>query len=651
MALTIAELVGYVRLNNDDFVQKHSKTKKDLEDLADDWGKAGSKADTAAMSFLKAANSLSNIPTAAAAVQGTITFLGQMSGVLGLIPAAGAGALLAITTLKVGMSGFGDALKESDPKKFAEDLKTLAPEARESAIAVRDLRGQWDDLHKSVQNNLFEGLATHIHQLGTTYIPVLKDGMFGIAAQFNYAAQKAAQFLEQGQQVSTVRDIFGNTKQVVGNLADTLQPLISILLDVVAVGSDLLPSLTGGFGGAAQKAADFVHHARETGQLREWMESGLRAVGQLVQLLKNLGSIVVSVFTGLHAGGTGLMSTLLKVTGIIADFLKSFEGQQALHALGSALNAVSTVVTQVLLTAFQQLAPVLVQLAPPFAELARQVGSALVTALRIAGPLLLDLASFISHNIDWLGPLAIAIYGGVKAFEAISAAMKIVNILAATNPWLIVIAATIALAVLIVTHWEQIKTALAAAWKWIENTARTAWEHVKSAIIDPITKAASWIADRIGDIIGFFVGLPKRIGGAISGLFDIVKEPFVKAFNWVRDEAVKIGEWIKQRIKDAINVTDWGSSIGDLQARAKAAGANVPGRASGGPVTANRPYMVGENRRPELFVPESNGTIVPLDNLGGGGATVNIDTFNAFDSQSPGEIAGELDWLARAAGY
>jgi hypothetical protein len=33
-------------------------------------------------------------------------------------------------------------------------------------------------------------------------------------------------------------------------------------------------------------------------------------------------------------------------------------------------------------------------------------------------------------------------------------------------------------------------------------------------------------------------------------------------------------------------------------------------RAAGGPVRAGEPYIVGE-RRPELFVPETNGTIVP----------------------------------------
>jgi hypothetical protein len=53
---------------------------------------------------------------------------------------------------------------------------------------------------------------------------------------------------------------------------------------------------------------------------------------------------------------------------------------------------------------------------------------------------------------------------------------------------------------------------------------------------------------------------------------------------------------------------------------AAAAGA----RASGGPVSADTPYLVGE-RGAELFVPNTSGAIVPNSKLGGGGdVTVNL---------------------------
>jgi TP901 family phage tail tape measure protein len=49
------------------------------------------------------------------------------------------------------------------------------------------------------------------------------------------------------------------------------------------------------------------------------------------------------------------------------------------------------------------------------------------------------------------------------------------------------------------------------------------------------------------------------------------------------------------------------------------------GRASGGPVNSNTPYIVGE-RGPELFVPSGNGNIIPNNQMGGQSApTVNFN--------------------------
>jgi hypothetical protein len=68
----------------------------------------------------------------------------------------------------------------------------------------------------------------------------------------------------------------------------------------------------------------------------------------------------------------------------------------------------------------------------------------------------------------------------------------------------------------------------------------------------------------------------------------------------------------------------------------------IPGKAMGGPVMKNKPYIVGE-KGPELFVPGSSGGIVPNHAMGGtGGQTINyniqaIDTasFQARIAQDP----------------
>jgi hypothetical protein len=60
-------------------------------------------------------------------------------------------------------------------------------------------------------------------------------------------------------------------------------------------------------------------------------------------------------------------------------------------------------------------------------------------------------------------------------------------------------------------------------------------------------------------------------------------------------------------------------------------GSIIPGiLAAGGPVSDRRPYLVGE-RGPELFVPNSAGSMVPNSGLqGGGNVTYNISAVDAM---------------------
>jgi hypothetical protein len=51
---------------------------------------------------------------------------------------------------------------------------------------------------------------------------------------------------------------------------------------------------------------------------------------------------------------------------------------------------------------------------------------------------------------------------------------------------------------------------------------------------------------------------------------------------------------------------------------------NIPGLAVGGPASAGRPYIVGE-RGPELFVPGSNGNVVPNNAMGGNTYQINVN--------------------------
>jgi TP901 family phage tail tape measure protein len=62
------------------------------------------------------------------------------------------------------------------------------------------------------------------------------------------------------------------------------------------------------------------------------------------------------------------------------------------------------------------------------------------------------------------------------------------------------------------------------------------------------------------------------------------------------------------------------------------------GRLHGGPVSAGQAVLVGE-KRPEIFVPDRAGTILPDARMGGGGLTVNINGVFAGDERTAMELA------------
>ena len=71
------------------------------------------------------------------------------------------------------------------------------------------------------------------------------------------------------------------------------------------------------------------------------------------------------------------------------------------------------------------------------------------------------------------------------------------------------------------------------------------------------------------------------------------------------------------------------------------------GKAAGGPVNAGTTYLVGE-RGPELFTPSGSGMIIPNNQLGGGGGSINITVNGALD---PEGVARQIITILNNSSY
>ncbi len=306
------------------------------------------------------------------------------SGSLLLVPAAGIALAVAMKTAKLGMEGFSAALAESDPAKFAEAISKLAPSAQETALAVRAFAPAWSALRLDVQQRLFSGLGKEVHDLGALYLPVLRTGLGEMATSLNAGARGFGAFARESQSVADLRTILDNSATSMGSLSQAVQPFLRALRDIAVVGSGFLPGFAASIGESAQRFAAFIAHARETGQLKEWISQGLSALGDLFTLLGNLLKIVTTVFGAANAGGVSLLSTLGSLTGSLLAFLRSAEGLNALHQIFGGLRAVGEGLRPV----FAELGPMLVHsVAPAIAQLGPMIGQALASLAPAIAPL------------------------------------------------------------------------------------------------------------------------------------------------------------------------------------------------------------------------------------------------------------------------
>lgn len=480
----------------------------------------------------------------------------QASTSLLLLPAAGAAAGAVMGTVKVATIGMSDAFKQvfaakGNPEKLAQALAQLSPNARSFALEVAGLRPELTGLQHSVQDAAFLNLNTVLGELARAYLPMARTQMTGLAREMNLGVQNTAAFVASAGTVRDVEVIFNNTRSAVTNLNTVGISAVSILRDIAAVGSDFLPGLAAGFAECADNAARFVHNARESGQLHDWISAGLSVLGSLAQALINVGVIVFNVFRAAHVNADGFAKDLVSITQRVKEWTASAEGQERIAQVFSSLSdlargllplvgAVALAIINMVNTIGpampglgQGLADVLAAAAPLtsfFGQLAAVLLTALGPALSFLAPVLGPLLALIiaASTATKVWSVAVAVAGGVqKAYTAavwlgqaaqlaymlvtqsgtralvlMTVAQRAMNLAMAMNPIGLVVIAIMALVAGLVLAWnhsETFRSVVMAAWDGIKAAAAAAWEFLQGVF--------AAIPGALAAIGGFFTGL------------------------------------------------------------------------------------------------------------------------------------------------
>jgi phage-related protein len=543
-----------------------------VDNMARSLGNARRQALGVSLAAYQVASGVSAIGTAVPVVAALGGALGTAAGAGLVLPAALVAGQAAVGALKIGVSGLGEAMKaaaEGDAEKLAKATAGLAEPARAVVGEYVRMKPALDVLRLDVQGRLFAGVAAEVRTLGRDYLPMARTGLVEMAGAWNTAAKEAGGFLRQQQTLADVPLIFERSTVAVGNTVAATQPLLAILRDVVAVGAIVLADITGGFGGAAVGAAEFIAQARASGQLEGWIRSGFSALEQLGVLLGNVGSIVGAVFQAAQASSSGgLLDTVIQVTGAVAALLSSAQGQTALTTLFTTLHDVVQnllpgvqAVAGALFSGIIALGPEVPALAAAFSVAAVAVAPLVTILGQLAAAVLPPLVALLAWLAPALPAIAVGFVAGALALKGYLIISKIVrfyqmwtasqvalNVAMGLNPIGIIVIAIAALVGAIVwiatqTTWFQDLWAVvwggiqrAAVWVW-ENALKPAFDGIVTAV-KAVGAAATWLWVNVLKPLFDGISLVARIAAAI--LITAFVLPAVFAFKLL----AAIGMWL-----------------------------------------------------------------------------------------------------------
>jgi phage-related protein len=550
VALNIGELVGYLKLDRKQWNAGITAARAQLKRLGagnDDLNQMQSRISKVGNGFKMAALQAGNLQWVIFGIAGALQLIGASSGVLGLA-VGGVAALAAVAiTAKLGADGIKKAFEGLNPT--LDTLKAKVSSSFQSTLvyAVNDLKG---------------------------VLPQLTSGFQQIASAIGGVAGKFTTMLKSGAAVAQLQAILSGTARIVQNLGKAVAPIGAAFLRVAAVAIPILVQLTGGAGAAAEKFNAWVQRMADAGKITQWIQNALNVFKELGSYLGGVVALVVHIFDALQqgAGATsmsidGIVGALIGlaavVTGnpvlafigflastaipILQQFMKTAEGQEVFRQLGDAMNRIGNVVSSVLVTAVMALAPLIPPLVSAFADLAEQALPPLIAAITFLAPVLLNIATFIQQNIDWIGPLATAL--GVW-----TAAQWLLNIALDANPIgliIIAIGALIAIVALIITYWEPISGFFVdlwnTIWKWTSDRITDITNFIVSVwggIVDWFKGLGAKIGAAFTSVIDWFAALPGKIGAFLASLPGILWDGFTSAFQFALNAVIQGIEWV-----------------------------------------------------------------------------------------------------------
>jgi hypothetical protein len=575
-------------------------------------------------------------------------------GPAALIAAPALAALVAsLAAVKLATHGVKDAFAAAasgDAKEFAEALKKLSPAARrfvrDGAKMIPALRA----MRTAIQETLFAKIpAGTLAGIAKNLLPTLRRGLVGVSSSLGTAAAQLAAFMKSGRARGDLAATFAGITAALRPLERVPATLAKAFGRLSATAAPFLVKLTSGIGRGLDSMASRIDKAAASGKLTAMIQSALDTLSQLGRIAGNVGRALGGLFRA--SENNSLIDTIERITKAIADAVNSERGQQVIAKVLEVIAKAGPVVTVAagLTWAITGIATALAAVASPAAAVAGVViavaaGFALLynksAALReivagVGGKLreLWDL--FVAKGLPIIKDFAEnALATAISGFNEIRDAIQ------RNKPELEQLWAGVKrISESVMSAWPGMATVAVTTLKLIFSGIRTvidtigiavrAFNTFKQAVVLAVTGVLLAFSMILGGLAKF-AGAMSRVPG-MAGLW----KPVVNAANNAKnaiDGITNAINGVPSSKTVRITVEQRTNTVTGLPRRG-----TIPERAAGGPVRAGQPYIVGE-RRPELFVPNQSGRIVPRvpgmsggSAAGGGARSVNLTVHAVLD--------------------
>jgi len=183
--------------------------------------------------------------------------------------------------------------------------------------------------------------------------------------------------------------------------------------------------------------------------------------------------------------------------------------------------------------------------------------------------------------------------------------------------------------------WEGVKTIFTGVW----NVMTAFLQSTLNAILGFIGLNTEEILAMIGAFGEILQALWDGLWGGIQATVDAVGGAIMAVVNAIAETIKAVIDTISTLIRKAQELAEWGGAQ-------LAGAAGAVGLAEGGPAKAGKTYVVGEEG-PEIFIPNTSGTIIPNNQLtqNGGGSPLGGSTSIVINVQ--GNFVGDEDEAER----